>query len=251
MSPILVERAGAIAIITLNRPEARNALRIADLEAFSAGLRDLAEDAALRVLILTGAGDKVFSAGMAFEDVIAGDWVESPLTACCDLLEAFPRPVIAALNGTVHGGAAEIAAACDFRIGVEGCAVVVPPAKLGIHYDAPGMARLVRLMGLQPARRLLLAGETLGTAELLALGFLDAAVAPGNVLTAAHGKAQEIAALAPMAVAGMKRTLNEIAAGRLDVEAAKARAAACRASADFREGLAAAQARRPPVFSGE
>jgi len=122
---------GARATITLDRPDKLNALTVADLEAFAAALGEVHAAPAVRVLVVTGAGARAFSSGVSLGDVAGADWSDNPLTALCDGLEQFPLPTVCALNGGVWGGGAEIALACDFRIGVEGMVCAVPPARLG------------------------------------------------------------------------------------------------------------------------
>ncbi len=240
---------GGIARITLDRPEKHNALELSDIAAFAEALDALRAEAP-RALILTGSGARTFCAGVSLGDVGGDAWAENPLTALCDSLENFPCPTIAALNGGVYGGGAEIALSCDFRIGVDGMRCFVPPARLGIHYEPAGLARAISRIGAQAARRLFLAVETFDAETLRAVGFVDRLTAPEALMPAAEDMAAGIAALAPLAVQGMKRTINEIARGDLDAEAARERIAACWRSEDLREGLAAMKEKRAPRFRG-
>jgi len=241
---------GARATITLDRPDKLNALTVADLEAFAAALGEVHAAPAVRVLVVTGAGARAFSSGVSLGDVAGADWSDNPLTALCDGLEQFPLPTVCALNGGVWGGGAEIALACDFRIGVEGMVCAVPPARLGIHYEPGGIARAMRKLGAQAARRMFLAAEQFDDKTLLALGFVDRLVAPQALAAAADALADRLAGLAPLAVQGMKQTIVELAENRLDAAAAKARIAQAWASADLREGLAAMKEKRAPQFRG-
>jgi enoyl-CoA hydratase/carnithine racemase len=92
----------------------------------------------LCALVLTGRG-RSFCAGAALGEIAGADWTDNPLTRVCDALEAFPAPTVAGLNGGVYGGGVELALACDFRVGVQGMRVFVPPARLGIHYEPAGI----------------------------------------------------------------------------------------------------------------
>jgi enoyl-CoA hydratase/carnithine racemase len=240
---------GAVGRIRLNRPEAHNALDRAAMQAMTALLEDWAGRDALRVLVVGGTG-KSFCAGAALGDVGAADWSDNPLTRLCDTLEAFPAPTVAALNGGAYGGGVELALACDFRVGVAGMRAFAPPARLGIHYEPAGIARAIDRLGSQAARRLFLLAETFDAEALLALGFLDHLVAPEALEARVAEIVETLAGLAPLAVRGMKRTIRELARHRLDAEAARVRIAACFASADHAEGLAASRDRRAPRFQG-
>jgi enoyl-CoA hydratase/carnithine racemase len=248
----LPEGPEAPARITLNRPARHNAMELEDMALFRRLVGEAAA-AAPRVLVITGAGEKTFCAGASLGDVGQGGaaWDgENPLTALCDAIEAFPAPVICALNGSVYGGGVEVALSCDFRIGGRGMKAFVPPARLGIHYDPAGIRRAVTRLGPQVARRMYLLVETLGDEALLGAGFLDRLVGHDDVATEAEAMAADIAGLAPLAVQGMKRTIDELARGALDEAAAKARITAAWASDDLREGLAAMKDKRKPVFKG-
>jgi len=238
------------ATITLNRPERHNALAIADLEAFAAALGIVHETAGVRVLIVTGTGAKSFCSGVSLGDVATGDWSSNPLSALCDGLEQFPLPTICALNGGVYGGGVEIALACDFRIGVTGMTCFIPPARLGIHYEPSGIARAMRRVGAQMARRLFLGCETLDAGQMLACGLVDEIAEPDALAVRAGALADRLAGFAPLAVQGMKRTIVELSENRLDAAAARDRIAGAWASDDLREGLAAMREKRPPNFSG-
>lgn len=240
---------GAIGRITLDRPEAHNALDQDAMRAMRALLTDWAGREHLRALVVTGRG-RSFCSGAALGDVAAADWSENPLTAACDALEDFPAPTIAALNGGVYGGGVELALACDFRVGVAGMRAFAPPARLGIHYEPTGLRRAIERLGAQSARRLFLLAETFDAEALLAMGFLDHLVPPEALEAKAAELTGTLAGLAPLAVRGMKRTILELSRGSLDAEAARARVAACFASADHAEGMAAQRERRAPRFTG-
>ena len=240
---------GAVARVTLDRPEAHNALDRAAMRELTALLGDWAGREEIRVLVVTGCG-RSFCSGAALGEVAGADWTENPLTAACDALEAFPAPTVAALNGGVYGGGVELALTCDFRVGVEGMRAFVPPARLGIHYEPAGIRRAMERLGAQTARRMFLLGETYQAETLLAAGFLDRLVPAERLDAEAAEMAEALAGLAPLAVRGMKRTILELSRGALDEGAARARVAACFASADHAEGLAAQRERRSPRFTG-
>lgn len=242
---------GVTGRIVLNRPEAHNALDRAGIEALDRVLSAWEAKSDLRVVILTGRG-RSFCAGAALGEVAEGGFAEgSPLSGLFDRLEAFPVPVVAGLNGGAYGAGVDLALACDFRIGAAGMRAFVPPARLGIHYEAAGLARAIDRLGSQMARRMFLRAETFGAETLLAAGFLDELVAPELLEGRVESVAAEIASLAPLAVRGMKRTIGDIVAGTLDENTARERVAACFASRDHAEGLAAQREKRPARFVGE
>lgn len=246
---ILSEIDGPVGRITLDRPEAHNALDQAAMRTLTGLLADWTERPEIRALVLTGRG-RSFCAGAALGDVAGADWTDNPLTALCDALEAFPAPTTAALNGGAYGGGVELALACDFRVGVAGMRAFAPPARLGIHYDPAGIRRAIERLGAQTARRMFLLAETFDAETLRAIGFLDHLVAPEDLAARADEIAAAAAAMAPLAVRGMKRTILELSRGALDAEAARERIRACFASADHAEGLAAHREKRPPRFEG-
>ena len=236
-----------VAELTLNAPERHNALTLEDMAQITAAL-DEVEASNARVLILTGTG-KSFCAGVSLGDVAEHDFTENPLTALCDRLERLRPVTICALNGGVYGGGIELALSCDFRLGAMSVKARLPAAQLGIHYTDTGMARALRTVGLQAARRLFLACETFDAEALLACGFLDQPVCE-DVRQAGREKAEAMAQLAPLAVQGMKRSLIDLARGTPDPAASAARVAACFASEDHAEGLAAQKAKCRPNFKG-
>lgn len=240
---------GPVGRIVLDRPEAHNALDRVAMESFLATLEGWAGEAALRAVVVTGSG-RSFCAGASLGDVGGGGWADNPLTRLCDAIEAFPAPTVAALNGGAYGGGVEIALACDFRVGVTGMRAFAPPAKLGIHYEPAGIRRAIDRLGSQAARRMFLLAETFDAEALLAIGFLDHLVAPEALETKVAEMTATVAGLAPLAVTGMKRTIVELSRGTLDAEAARARIAACFASTDHAEGLAAQREKRAPRFEG-
>lgn len=234
--------------ITLNNPKVHNALTREAMDDIRATLSDWASND-IRVLVLTGTG-KSFCSGVSLSDVGTGDWSNNPLTALCDTVENFHTPTICALNGGVYGGGVELALSCDFRVGVTGMKMFVPAAKIGVHYDAAGIARYIQKLGSQTARRVFLLLEKFDDRALLDIGFLDFLVEPDELCERVDVLSGAINSAAPLAVQGMKRTVLEISRGTLDAAAAADRVAKCFASEDHREGLAALSEKRDPVFKG-
>lgn len=252
--PLLTFDAPGRATITLNRPQHLNRLHREDLLALQQHFALLAAEPALRVLVLTGRG-RLFCAGFNIEEL--GQQGASSAAAeprlferTVDALEALPVPTIVRLNGSLFGGATDLALACDFRIGTTGMELRMPAARLGLHYYASGLARYVSRLGLSAAKRLFLLAETVSAEELLALGYLDAVVVAAQLDAEVERFAASLLAGAPLALQGMKQSLNEVARGNADIARLREREARCAASEDLREGIAAFAAKRSPQFRG-
>ncbi|MCW5730232.1 MAG: enoyl-CoA hydratase/isomerase family protein [Alphaproteobacteria bacterium] len=246
----ILEIAGAHASLTLNRPERHNALDLDDLADLARSLAELATRPDIRVLVLTGAGQRSFCSGVNLGQVAEADWRDNPLERLTDLIEKLPFATLCALNGGVYGGGSDLALACDFRVGIAGMRCFVPPARLGIHYHVGGLRRAVAKLGLGSAKRMFLAAETFDDRELLRLQFLDRLLPAAEFEAGIAAFAADLAGMAPLAYAGMKRTLTGLALGGLDEAAARRDAQACWASEDFREGQRALAEKRAPVFQG-
>lgn len=247
--------AGARATIRLNRPRHMNRIQPEDIPVLESLLDEVDADRAVRVLVLTGNG-RAFSAGYHLGDLKeqtegggTGGGVPS-FEALTDRLEACRVPTICRLNGGVYGGSTDLALACDFRIGHDHIEMFMPAGRLGVHYYEAGMRRYVSRLGLNAAKRLFLTGERLGAAEMLKIGYLTEMVQTTELDARVDALAERIAAMAPLAVQGMKRALDEIARGALDVAALEARSAVCKDSEDLKEGLRAFREKREPVFHG-
>ncbi len=251
--PPLLERGdGGVATIVLNRPQHLNRLHREDLVALQAHFDAVANDASVHVLVLTGRG-RAFCAGFHLGELKEQEAAASDPQAferMVDALAALPQPTVARLNGGVYGGATDLALACDFRVGVEGMELRMPAARLGLHYYPSGLQRAVQRLGLQAAKRLFLLAETVDDAALLQMGWLDALVPAEQLDARVAAFVQALAAGAPLALAGMKRSLDEIGRGAFDLAAVREREARCAASADLQEGLAAFAQKRLPRFTG-
>ncbi|GMV46831.1 MAG: enoyl-CoA hydratase [Pseudomonadota bacterium] len=247
-----IDRAGR-ATITLARPRQRNRLQRDDLLELQAHFEALARPGAARVLVLAAHGSS-FCAGYNLDELGRDDQsaARDPrlFEQTVERLEALPLPSIARLHAGLYGGATDLALACDLRIGTPATELRMPAARLGLHFYASGLRRFVTRLGLGPAKRMFLLGQTWSAEQLLAAGYLDELV-PAEALDARiDALAAELAANAPLAVCGMKASLDEIARGEYALPRLHAREAACAASADLREGLAAFAARRMPRFGG-
>lgn len=241
------------ATITLARPRHLNRLHREDLLALQAHFETLARPGAARVLVLAARG-RAFCAGFNLEelgrDADAAATDPQLFEHTVDQLEALPLPTIARLHAGVFGGATDLALACDLRIGAVGMELRMPAARLGLHYYPAGLRRYVTRLGLGAAKRLFLLAETWRAESLLAIGYLDDLVAPELLDARIAALAETLEGNAPLAVQGMKASLDEIARGEFDLARLAARQALCAQSDDLREGLAAFAARRTPKFTG-
>lgn len=247
---------GERADICFNRPDKLNRIEPADLAALDRHLATIEADASLRVVVLTGSG-RVFSAGYHIGDLDEqhrgerdASEDEADFETVANRLEHCPLPTICRLNGSVYGGATDMALACDFRIGIEGTEMVMPAARLGTHYYRGGMERYVTRLGLGAAKRLFMASLPQTSEDMVRIGFLDEAVPAEKLDETVDALARRLARNAPLAVRGMKRAMNQIAVSRLDAEAFRAGYEACRDSQDFREGVRAWKEKRTPEFEG-
>jgi methylglutaconyl-CoA hydratase len=254
---LTLEREGEVAIITLNRPERRNAISTEMIEELLAAL-DETESSGARVVILTGAG-KAFCSGMDLEGLraIASQTPEEHLQDSRRMAKmfrrvySFPLPIIAAVNGAAIAGGCGLATLADFTL-------AVPEAKFGYTEVRIGFVPaivstfLLRQVGEKQARDLLLTGRIFGAEEAARMGLINEIVAPETLMA----RARELAALlmenSPTSLRATKKLLSDHARAELDaqIESAVRENAAIRTTADFREGIAAFLEKRKPVWSG-
>jgi len=252
-APVL-EISGARATIRLNRPKHLNRLQAEDLGDLVKLFDRIEADRAVRVLVLTGTG-RAFSAGYDLNSVAerATSTKEeqsagSAFEVVVNRLEDLAVPTICRLNGGVYGGATDLALACDFRIGVDTAEMFMPAARLGLHYYRSGIARYVSRLGADNAKKLFLTAQKITAPEMLRIGYLTAMVPMDALDEEVDRLAAILAGNAPVAMAGMKRAINEIAHGQLDEAAADQRHRESMRGAEIKEGIKAFAEKRPPKF---
>jgi enoyl-CoA hydratase len=253
-TPPVLELAGPRANIRLNRPKHLNRLQAEDLDALVSLFDRIESNPAIRVLVLTGTG-RAFSAGYDLNSVaeravsdVEANSAGSAFEVVVNRLEDLSVPTICRVNGGVYGGATDLALACDFRIGVDTAEMFMPAARLGLHYYRSGIARYVSRLGTDNAKKLFLTAEKIGAPEMLRIGYLTAMVPSDSLDEEVDRLARMLAGNAPRAMAGMKRTINEIARGKLDEAAADQRARESMRGAEIKEGVKAFAEKRPPKF---
>lgn len=256
-------RDGACARIRLNRPRYLNRIEPEDVAVLMRHLETVENDASIRVLVLTGTG-RAFSSGYHLGDLAEkraavdeastesapAQSTTSPFDAMLERLENLRVPTICQLNGPVYGGATDLALCCDFRIGRDDCEMFMPASRLGLHYYRSGIVRYVSRLGVNAAKKLFLTAQTIKADEMLRVGYLTDVVKPAELDSAVSELAQVIAGQAPLAVAGMKIAINELARGEFDAAACDTRHAASLRSEDIKEGVTAWHERRKAVFQG-
>ncbi len=246
-----VERDGHATIITINRPEVMNAIHPPASAELSQAFDAFIADPDAWVAIITGAGEKAFSAGNDLKYQAAGNKMEWPATGFAGVTQRFEnaKPVIAAVNGLAMGGGFEIVLACDIAIASEKAMFALPEPRVGLAALGGGMHRLPRQIGMKPAMGMLLTGRRVEAREALALGIVNEVVAPGELMSAARRWADAICECSPVSVRTTKRVALEGLAHASLQEAIEARYDAIVdlvKSEDFVEGpLAFAQKRKP------
>ena len=256
MSELLRERQGHIEILTINRPEARNAINGPVSLAFAAAFDELEDDDDCWVVIVTGAGDKAFSAGMdlkAFAAGEAGDIMGANGGFGGIAQRDFPKPIIAAVNGSALAGGCEIMLSCDLVVAVEEAKFGIPEVKRGLMAAAGALIRLPKRIPPTIAMELALTGDPIDAQRALALGLINRVVPADRLMEEALALAATIADNAPLAVRASKRVLK--LAGELpDAEGWAINNTAVPGvfgSADAMEGPIAFAEKRKPNWSGK
>lgn len=247
---------GGVATITLNRPAHRNRLEHADLRALMETFARLDADPKVRVVVLTantqGQPRPVFCAGYHIGDFDGADHDPGMFERVADALANLRAVTICALNGSVYGGATDLALACDLRIGLAGTELRMPATALGLHYYPSGLQRYVARLGISGAKRAFLTARPFSAQKLMEMGAFEELAPTQEALQACVDTlATEICALAPLAVQATKQSLNEISSGRYDLPAMRERERLTAGSKDFAEGRLAFQEKRVPRFRGE
>lgn len=270
--------ADQIAVVTLNRPKQRNAMTFAMWRAVPSLMASLERDPAVRVIVVTGAGDD-FCAGADIsefatvrDDVDQATAYEVAVDACCDAITRCTKPTIAVVRGYCLGGGAHLAMSCDFRYAASTAQFGIPAARLSVIYGVSGTRKLLALVGLSTAKKILFGGQRFDAAEAARIGFVDHVSAADEPVRAgwfakaaetkaaggddpmadARAFAKTLARNAPLSIVGAKAILNDIGLDHADLDLAKIDAliAAGAASDDYREGRAAFAEKRDPVFKG-
>lgn len=251
-----VEKEGRLTIVTIERPDVMNALHPPGNFELAEAFDDFAADPEQWVAIITGAGDRAFSAGNDLKYQASGGKMGGPKSGFAGLTARFDnsKPVIAAVNGLAMGGGFEIALACDLIIASENAIFALPEPRVGLAALAGGIHRLPREIGMKQAMGMLLTGRRVPAAEGQQLGFVNEVVPKGQALTAAKRWAAQILECAPISVRASKEAaMQGLAAESLEA-AIKGRydqIAALYASEDFIEGPRAFSEKRPPNWKGK
>lgn len=251
-----VETEGRLTIVTIERPEVMNALHPPANAELAEVFDDFAADRDQWVAIITGAGDRAFSAGNDLKYQASGGKMFSVESGFAGLTSRFdnPKPVIAAVNGIAMGGGFEIALACDLIVASENAVFALPEPRVGLAALAGGIHRLPREIGMKRAMGMLLTGRRVSAAEGKELGFVNEVVAEGEALAAAKAWARQILECAPLSIRGSKEAaLKGMDADSLEA-AIKGRYDQIQAmykSADYVEGPLAFAEKRAPEWKGE
>jgi len=255
---VRLEISGAVATITLDRPDALNALTVPMKRELLAALRTVARDRAVRAVILTGAG-RAFCAGQDLRERLEPDAaplgveVRERYNPIIQAMRGLPKPIVGAINGVAAGAGASLALACDIRLVAEGATIALAFGRVGLVPDSGATWLLPRLVGASKAAEIALLGEALPADEIVRLGLAVKVVPAPALLEEARTMAGRLATGAPRAIALTKQALNSAWDRGLDAALeyeAHLQDLAGR-SADHGEGLEAFMAKRPPRFTGE
>jgi enoyl-CoA hydratase len=253
---VMRERRGSVEILTINRPEARNAINGAVSRAMSAAMDELDEDPDCLVVVITGSGDKAFSAGMdlkAFSSGEAGDIIGASGGFGGLTQRDFSKPIIAAVNGAALAGGFEIMLSCDLVVAAEHATFGIPEAKRGLIAGAGGLIRLPKRLPMTIALELAMTGDPIDAQRAYALGLVNKVVPAAQLMAEAVSLAERIAANAPLAVRYSKGVMKRAAeVTESDGWAINTEAVSIVfPSADAMEGATAFAEKRPPKWQGK
>lgn len=255
---LLLDREDGIAVLTINRPDKYNALNEEVVAEISSAMDELAADDEVRVVIITGAGEKAFVSGadigvlQSFQTSRAGFAHSQRGQAVMDKVESLPKPVIAAINGYALGGGLELAMACDVRVASDNARMGQPETTIGVSMGYGGSQRLPRLVGKGMAKLLVLTGGMIDAQEALRIGLVQKVVPQAELLNEAKALAAKMAANAPLSLAAAKEAVNmglevDLRSG-LYIESLKF-GSLC-PTEDYREGTTAFLEKRKPAYQG-
>jgi enoyl-CoA hydratase len=254
---VLIERKGAVAVVTINRPDKRNALDSATRDSLLRALDALAGEAGTRVVVLTGAGNKAFVAGADVREFVGKTPIEMLQTlnrpSIFDAADAFPKPLIAMINGYCLGSGNELAMACDIRIASETARFGQPEINLGMMPGGGATQRLPRLVGLGRAFKLLYTGQLIDANDALKFGLVDEVVPAKELKARTMLLAEMIASRSSVALQMIKEGLRASVRAPLDdgVRHEAGLTSAIFSSRDMQEGIAAFLEKRQAQFNRE
>jgi enoyl-CoA hydratase len=260
---LLTEKKEKIFTIIFNRPERRNALNRLMLSQANEILTRIREEGQVRCLVIRGAGDKAFSSGYDISDIPTNLTPEqtaqlkrtSPFQGLLRAVSDFPYPVIAMINGHALGAGCDLTLCCDIRIAAEHALLGIPPAKLGIIYQADGIQRLMNIVGLANAKEMFFTGRSYQAPQAKEMGLVQYVLPSDQLAPFTYDLAREICENAPLSLKGMKLIFRKCLAHQdLDPEAAgeiEALRAEALNSEDIKEGQRAFKEKRKPVFQGK
>jgi enoyl-CoA hydratase len=252
---LLYEVQGPMALVTINRPDKHNAISLATLADLQAAVDAAARDGDVRVITITGAGDRAFASGSDLAEVLHRDLnkaLEPIVQGLAEQLERTPKPTIAAINGICMGGGLEVALGCDLRIATPGARFATPEGRLGIIPGGGATARLPRIVGRGWGMEMLLMGEPIDAERALSIGLVTRIVAAAELLPEARRMAEHLARFAPFVPRTMKAMVHfgmeASLAGALMLE--KYAQGALVQTEDKVEGISAFLDKRDPNFKG-
>ena len=246
-----LEHDADVATITLDVPEKLNRVSMRARDQLAELFDELGRDEGVRAIVLTGAGEKAFTAGGDIAGFLEREPEElSRLAWNIAAPERCPKPVVAKLRGYAFGVGLELALACDFRIASADVELALPEVKIGMIPGSGGTQRLARMVGLGRAKDMVMRGRRIDAEEALAIGLVTQVVAPAELDSAVTSLVDELRALSPLALALAKRVLNHAHDGPLGVEVEGLAYGLLRSTHDFREGVESFGQKRPPKFQG-